>query len=244
MKTIKIISILVLSLLLIKCKSDDDNNMPVELGYFPVEVHLYDHLDQDRYAYFEYDNQNRLTQFRTSTLFEMNISYGTNGISQITDSEGYTYNFNYTEGVVGSIEIINSGESGTYQVEYDASEGIFEVQDGAIYRLRNGLFVSEIYLTEFYVAYSDMRSGAFENFELTFPLTYVLGKNFERMAYFFSHSEIQTTTSIVAGFPIVDSYYDYVRDENGNIINYKVELNDGANGIDQYWITYEQRPLN
>ncbi len=255
MKNLKIYILIVLSVFLTNCKNDDDSNPPsqseqeqeeIETAYFPSHIELYNIMDETIIFYFEYNNQNQITEISSTTGGFLNIEYTNNLISHINFSGEYEYWFSYANNRVNEIVIEETtGGVTEIMVNYNAMDQVYMVPDtkNYYYNIYNSLV--EIEEADSYsIIYNNENSGIFRENSNWFPLHFVTNDFLGKNLYFFSAREISQTRDFHSDPAITNTYFDYVRDENGNIENFKVNLNEGADGIDQYWITYEERAIN
>ncbi len=250
MKALKIITSLFLTLFIVSCSNDDDNDPK---GYFPTRIEKTDFTNANfnRIYDFEYNAQNQIALISIVSPDGGNVTFEhiyTNGLlTQILatgagTSDTVSHEFVYTaSGILSSYIINDNGSINTYAISYNASTNAYTLTDEG-----------ENYTVDFH------ENNAIDQYILPVG-TIDIQSNFGSNGVF-QHVDAQIGTHLLLGlFNGVDFYFfnsyevesvsfdgdvwtvNNTRDSNNriNVVNYL----QGDTNVRELQITYQQRNL-
>jgi hypothetical protein len=131
----KTIYLIVISLIIISCKKDDDN-ISLPISYLPssIEITETENPNENRIISYQYDNQNRIAEI--NYVFANNpssnstsvLNYNSNGLLTSVVDGDETINFSYnSQGVLNQISIIILDETTIINVSFNPDTNSYSI---------------------------------------------------------------------------------------------------------------------
>jgi hypothetical protein len=215
MKNLKTTIALCLSLIILSCSKDDDNQIVQE--YFPIKImtsvpaspNLNGSTD------IEYDNKSRISKIsyiNDAQTYEFDLTYNSNDLIEkvvskkttASTSSELTFNCNYTDTILTQIQLSNSITSSTIDFIYDSANRKYVIQDSSsgteyfIFDTNGNLVEFNLVGIQLALTYSNNK-GIYNGFKNSLPLLFASMINSSEItfyySYFFANKDITNMTA-------------------------------------------------
>lgn len=257
MKTLKSIAFIIFAIIITACSNDDDSSSNSEQRYFPTQISTVPTGSSEAVNMnIQYNASDRISQFSFVNSTQTNTydtSYNSDGlITSILhtrpDATTLEYAFEYSNGIVSQITIINASSSLPLNVDYDEFTNTYTVSSGLFgylgfkYDASGNIIDISGSAGNFLFSYNS-NEGVFKNVSDNFPLILVISLGSSSSNIF---NTLMFSTKQLTGMTFIGTNINIesTRNENNEIETVKLidattfEIQSTAT------ITYELRTIN